>query len=141
MLLCSNNENASKLCYNLKIRKKDCAVITEVLAGYSYLKEATAKIIKKNSVLYDILAGRPGELLLVLSAAGKNHYENVTRFLAEISGIKTEITGNDLQALKIVPSKNYRFILDKILKLKLDKKITTKQEEIEAASAMIKLLR
>ena len=141
MLLYSKNADTGNFCFSMKIKKKDCAVISEIINDYAYLKKILAKKIIKNSLLYSILSGRPGEMLLIISAAGKNHYDNVLKFVSGLSGIKPEISGNDLKYLNIEPSKKYRLILDEILKLKLDKKLKTRQEELETAARIIKKLK
>jgi len=141
MLLYSKNSDVNNFCYSMKIKKKDSAVINEINNDYVYLKKTLAKKIIENSLLYDTLVRTSGEMLLIISAAGKNHYDNVLKFLCDLSGIKTEISGNDLKNLKIEPSKKYRIILKEILKLKLDNKIKTRQEELKTAVKFIEKLK
>jgi len=141
MLLYSKNADTGNFCSRMKIKKKDCAIITEIINDYAYLKKTLGKKISKNSLLYSIISGKSGEMLLIVSAAGKTQCANISKFVSGLSVIKPEITGKDLKYLNIEPSKKYKFILDEILKLKLDKKIKTRQDELETAVKIIEKLK
>lgn len=54
----------------------------------------------------------------------------VKKFLTELQNIKVFITGRDLINLGYTPSKEFSAIFDKILQLKLEGKLITKEDEI-----------
>ena len=55
----------------------------------------------------------------------------VIRFLKDLQSINIEISGNDLIKMGLKPSKQFGYILDKVLEMKIEGKIESKSEEIE----------
>ena len=117
----------------MKIRNKDMDIIVRSVESYAQLKSALGRIIAKNSTLYSYLSDKSEELKIIISAISKIHYENVKRYFEKLTNIKVFINGNDLKDLKFKPSENFKIILDKILKLKLDGVLKTREEELKKA--------
>ena len=122
-----------KWCFDMKIRNKDMDIIVRSVESYAQLKSALGRIIAKNSTLYSYLSDKSEELKIIISAISKIHYENVKRYFEKLTNIKVFINGNDLKDLKFKPSENFKIILDKILKLKLDGVLKTREEELKKA--------
>ena len=58
---------------------------------------------------------------------------NIEYFMLNLVNVKSKIGGNDLKAAGIKPELLYGQIMDKVLDLKLDLGLATKQEEIDHA--------
>jgi len=133
MLMGKDRQYIEKWCFRMKIKKKDCLVIKETVAGFKELKRKISKRINRNSILFDLLKNKPEELMVLLSTESKNHYDNILRFYKKVLKTRLFITGNDLRSMKFIPSKNYSYALGEILRMKLDGHVKTREQEIKIA--------
>ena len=137
MFLESREEIIRKWCDRMKIRKNDTRVIENSALMFNFLKEKLCVKVDKYSDLYRLLHDKNNELLLILGAAGKTCFENILSFYKKVSGIKLEITGDDLKILGFKPSRKYKVALDRVLTLKLDGLVKSRQEELQAAGSIL----
>ena len=93
-------------------------------------KRNLKSIIKKNSTLYNRVNSIPPELQVIASGWGKVYLRNIKKFLTELSTLHLEINGNTLKDMGYKPSEKFRNVLEKLFKMKLDGKITSKKDEI-----------
>ncbi len=129
-----------KWCSEMKVKKKDTEVIFRSVSDLRILKAKIARKINRNSNLYRLLKGTPEELLVILSSLGKNHLENVKKYFSQLEPLKLDITGNDLKSLSFKPSKNFRIVLSRLMEMRLDGNIITKQDQLAEAGKILSKL-
>ncbi|MBI4651083.1 CCA tRNA nucleotidyltransferase [Candidatus Desantisbacteria bacterium] len=111
--------------------------IDSILSAYVYFSPATKKLQSSRylspSNIYKLLNPLPPEVILFIMANTRNNFvrKKISLFLTHYKEQKPFISGNDLIALGIKPSKKFKNIMEEILYLKLDGKIKTKEDEIE----------
>jgi tRNA nucleotidyltransferase/poly(A) polymerase len=129
-----NNENKWLIFFILLIFKSDFAterlnLNSEEKAAISDLKELYYSKIKNDN--YDIYKAFNKKSNMAIAAyyiiTGSIY---VKKFLSELKDIKVVINGDDLIKLGLKPSPLFNEIFDKILKEKLDGKLSSKEEEI-----------
>ena len=137
-LFTSENEDLiKKWCSEMKIRKKDSTVIIDSAMHFNSYKKKMSVKIKNNSEIYDLLKGTPEEFKIMLSAAGRIQFENISRYYNQIAGIILQINGEDLKKSRFKPSKAFRLVFERILKMKLNGIVKTKQQELDEALKML----
>lgn len=134
MLKDKEPEKAGKWCFDMKIKNKDIFVIKSTISSLEKLKKEFESRITKNSHLYRLLNNTPDELKVILSCFGKNHHDNIMRYLTRLRHIKLDITGNDLKSLGFYPSRKYKVVLESLFEKKLNGEIKSRQQEIEIAA-------
>jgi tRNA nucleotidyltransferase (CCA-adding enzyme) len=85
------------------------------------------------SKVYSLLEPQAYEVLLVIKAKykGKKLKQSIENFLKNFHGMRTHITGYDLERLGIAPGPVYQKILEKVLNARLDGLVKTKKEELD----------
>jgi tRNA nucleotidyltransferase (CCA-adding enzyme) len=74
------------------------------------------------------------EFILFLGVIlGESFESHIKNYFLIYKNIKIEINGNDLKNLGYKPSKKFGEILEKILELKINGEISTKDEELDTA--------
>lgn len=106
---------------NLPLTKHEKKIVDD----FNLLK---AKNFNSDFEIYKNFEGVNLETVLMFSTINS---EVVQQYLDNLRNIKIEITGKDLQDLKIPPSSKYSEIFDYILKEKLKNPALTKAQEIE----------
>jgi len=96
------------------------------------------KKIKEDSRLYDIVRRYPPELQIICHSRGGDHAKNIRRYFTKLANIRLEISGEDLKELGYRPSPVFRKILKKILRQKIDGKISGRANELAAAIDLMK---
>lgn len=86
----------------------------------------------KPSQAYDLLEPLSYEVMLFMKAKYKsrNLQRNITTFLKVYNGTKTNLSGDDLLLLGIVPGPDYRDIFQKVLHAKLNGYLKSKEDEV-----------
>ncbi len=138
-LLLSNlsREEIILWCSEMKVKKRDTEIILSCVFNKDKTLEKLSNKKLSNSELYEILAPLPPELLVILVSYSKKIKNNVLRFIKDLKDIKLSIDGNDLLGIGFKPSGEIGEALKKLLLLKLDNKLSNKQEEIEYAKKIL----
>ncbi len=112
-----------------------------VSAGGSRIDRALKRLTDKGTVrpsqVYRLLADLSDEVLVLLLAKQISRQHGVRLSLlkrhllsyVKNRGVKTALTGRDLQAMGLKPGPQYRTILDQLLDARIDGMITTEAEE------------
>lgn len=87
------------------------------------------------SQVYRILRPLSGEVIVYLRVrtADAGVWRRIDRFLAEDMRVRLRITGEDLKRAGIAPGRQMGRALEDVLCLKIDKRVRTKREELNAA--------
>jgi len=124
-------------CLNMKIRKKDMAVIKESVEKMPDAKKALGEIIKEDFKLYSTVRSYPCELKLICHSWGENYTKNIKRYFKKLSDAALSISGEDLKRMGYRPSPVFKKVLDEVLRLKINGGISGRKEELSAAEKLI----
>jgi hypothetical protein len=125
----------------MKIKKKDAFLIQSYIDNQEKIIDELKKKYMANSQLYDILKGKPPELMAFAATFKGIVKKRIYKYVSDLKDLKLNINGSDLLRLGCQPSKDIGFILDYLLRLKLDGKIKNKDEEVKEALALIESLK
>ncbi|MBM3709838.1 MAG: CBS domain-containing protein [Actinobacteria bacterium] len=140
LMLKKRTDFIEKWCFSMKTKKKDIDILMQSVSNYSRLKYVLGRTAVKNSTLYSYLHDKSEEIKIIASTISKGHYKNVRRYYDKLSNIRLFINGNDLRNLNFQPSENFKVILGRILKLKLNGEIETREEELKKAEELFRIL-
>lgn len=133
-----DKDNLLKWCSDMKVRKKD----TEIILNTITLQKVSAEKLKKarlsNSELYLILKDISPELQIILYSYSENVRKNILNYAKNLKDIKLFINGTQLMDIGFKGA-DIGKILEKLLLLKLDGKLKSREEEISQAKTMLKL--
>ena len=103
------------------------------------LRQAVTRGEVKNSQLYVWLHGIPLELLLYgLARSGREELRRlVSHYLTRLTGIRTQLSGTELQSLGVSPGPAIRALKEQLLAARLDGDINSRDEELELATRLI----
>jgi len=106
----------------------------------SFIRELSRKEIKPSRIFH-LLDPLSYEVILLLKAKYKNRdlNKNIEDFLEIYNFIRISVTGHDLYRLGIEPGPYYQKIFAKVLKAKLDGKVSTKEQELELINKFIRI--
>ncbi|MGA1861614.1 CBS domain-containing protein [Deferribacter thermophilus] len=94
-----------------------------------------------NSFVYNTLKEIDDEFILYLGAIVGEKYESIIKnYFTKLQNVKLEINGDTLKQMGYKPSKDFKYVLDKLLDLKLDGIINNKEEEIVYAKKIFEEL-
>ncbi len=115
----------------------------EISKGFFKTKSIAVHFKKiKNPTPYEIYVSfnslKDEFVLLSGVLIGEEFENNIKNYFLIYRNIKTEINGNDLKKLGFKPSKKFGEVLNKILELKINGQISSKEEEIEIAKELLK---
>lgn len=125
-------EDLSGLLKSLKISgKKRVAVLSSREEGIRALNMINAGLVKKDSSLYVLLEDLPVEILIYLMArTGKDSAKKaISRYLTKLKYTETALKGKDLLKMGIRQGPVMGEILGSLLKKRLDREISTREEE------------
>ncbi|MBI5468655.1 MAG: CCA tRNA nucleotidyltransferase, partial [Deltaproteobacteria bacterium] len=125
-------EDLSGLLKSLKISgKKRVAVLSAREEGIRALNMINAGLVKKDSSLYALLEDLPVEMLIYLMArTGKDSAKKaISRYLTKLKYTETALKGKDLLKMGIQEGPVMGEILGSLLKKRLDREISTREEE------------
>lgn len=123
-------EKVKSWCSEMKVRKKDSAVMLDSYAKWNKVKRSLKNEIRKNSTLYKILKETPPELQVIASGWGSGYYKNVKRYLTGLRDLHLEVSGETLKKMGYRPSEKFRIVFDRLFEMKLDGKVKSREEEI-----------
>lgn len=104
------------------------------------MRQALARGQKiKNSQLYVWLQGVPVELLLYgLARSGREELRRlVSHYLTRLTGIRTQLSGTELQSMGVSPGPAIRALKERLLAARLDGDVNSRDEELELATRLI----
>jgi len=127
-------------CFEMKVRKKDVNIILETYNRWNEVKKNLKNAVKKNSTLYYMVNGIPPELQVISCSWGSVYYKNIKKYLADLSGLHLEINGETLKDMGYRPSEKFRDVLGKLFEMKLDGKISSREDEIYNLKKLMKVL-
>lgn len=140
ILMGSSTSSVKQWCFEMKIKNKDSSVIIESIKKFENTRKSLSEKIANNSILFKLIHNLPYELLAIIASESRVHNNNIERYLKKLSNIRLEITGENLKNLGYRPSKEFKMVLEKLLELKLDGKLKTREDELARAKEMLTLL-
>ena len=130
-------DRIKRWCSEMKVKKKDVNIILGTYEMWNETKRNLKSINKKNSTLYHRVNSISPELQVIASSWGREYFRNIKKFLTELSTLHLEINGNTLKDMGYEPSEKFRDVLEKLFKMKLDGKITSKKDEISSLKKLM----
>ncbi len=125
-------------CLNMKIKKKDIAVIKESVEKIPDAKKTMREIIKEDFKLYSIVRNYPGELKVICHSWGEKYSKNIRRYFKKLADTALSISGEDLKKMGYRPSPIFKKVLDEVLRLKIEGEISDRNGELEIAKRLIR---
>ncbi|GAG59200.1 unnamed protein product, partial [marine sediment metagenome] len=117
-------------CFEMKVRKKDLNIILETYSKWNEVKKNLKNAVKRNSTLYYMVSRIPPELQVITCSWGSVYYKNIKKYLTDLSGLHLEINGETLKDMGYRPSEKFRDVPGKLFEMKLNGKISSRQDEI-----------
>ncbi|MBN1354577.1 MAG: CBS domain-containing protein [Candidatus Omnitrophica bacterium] len=135
-----NTEEARYICDKFALRSCDR---TRLLSCKKNAKNAALRISKKAikpSSIYSILEPMSFEEILFLRSKLKNKMalSRIGDFFSKYNRVRIKMGGEDIKKLGITPGPMYAKILNAVLRMKIDEKVTTKKDELEFAKKLVK---
>ena len=137
LLLDFSGEQLTKWCNEMKVKKKDTGVISNVICELPDLKKKLAYAKFSNSELFHLLKNTSPELQAVLLCAGSSIKKNVLHYTKDLKNTKLDIKGENLIEIGYKHGPEIGNALDFLLDLKLDGKVKSAEEEITAAKCQL----
>lgn len=108
--------------------------------GEAAVKRLSSKKEMSPSEIYRMLEPFSHEttLCIMSKARSRKARARIRKFFTELNGERLRIKGDDIEKLGLKPGPRYKDLLEKVLYLKLDGKVKTRRDEIEAARAIIR---
>ena len=125
---------------SLQLSRRDTDLIARAAAVHVTLAQGSA-VASSASELFALLGAEPMEaVVLALAEAPSGHpgAEAMRTFLRELRHVCLVIDGRDLADLGLSESPAVGRVLDAVLALRLDGKIATREEELDAACDLIR---
>ncbi|MCM8819856.1 MAG: hypothetical protein NC925_03565 [Candidatus Omnitrophica bacterium] len=118
-----------KFIQRFGFRKGERIILLSIKKNFLKIRKLDKKL--KPHIIYKLLNPLSFEAILFFYAYYKKERirDNIKYFLKTLVNIRLNINGDDLKKIGIAPSSLYNKILTKLLYLKMDKKIHTKEEE------------
>ncbi len=106
-------------------------------------KRVARRTIVLRSDTYYWLRELPLEILLYMMAKteGEEVKKYISLYFTQLQSVRILITGKDLKEMGLPPGPEYREILDKVMKARLDNEIMSRDEELALARREIKKVR
>ena len=125
----------------MKIRKKDTVPILKVWQDMDKARRQIRNPVKDNHLLYRMVSDYPAELQVIAHSWGPEYRKNIRKYFTRLSGISLEISGEDLKGLGYKPSRKFKVVLEKILALKLNGKISGRESQLQKAKELMESIR
>ena len=124
----------------LQLSRHDTDLITRAAEVAPHLAERSARATS-NGDLYALLASEPVEAVVTALAEAPLAHRgagSMRTFLTELRHVRVAIDGRDLARLGLPESPAVGRVLEGVLGLKLDGELATREEELDAARALIR---
>ena len=128
------------VCRRLALRAgEERIILTFKQIRPGFVSRLNKKLVKP-SVVFHLLEPLSYEAIILLKAKIRNRYlhKKIEEFLLHYNGMRTHITGHDLNSLGIAPGPEYQKILGKVLDGRLDGLVKTKEEELTLVKRIIR---
>ena len=141
MLIKLPKKEIMKIIHDFGFRKKERIVIESIKDGINRMKKLNKPVAPR--VIYQELSFYKLESLLFFYAyyTEKNLRANIDCYLNELIDVRLKIQGRDLKSLGFRPLILYGKLLQKLLYVKIDKNLKTKEQEMEEAAIIFKRMR
>ncbi len=126
-------------CHEMKVKNKDVSIIIKTYKMWNVARKNLKGKIGKNSTLYYRVVGIPPELQIIACSWGREYFKNIKKFLADLSAVHLEINGNTLKDMGYKPSEKFRDVLERLFKMKLDGKISGREDEISNLKKLMEI--
>ena len=136
-----DTEEIEKWCTRMKIRKKDTAPILKVWQDMDKARRQIRNPVKDNHLLYRMVSDYPAELQVIAHSWGSEYRKNIKKYFSRLSGISLEINGEDLKRLGYKPSYRFKVVLEEILALKLNRRISGREKELQKAKKLMESIK
>ena len=133
-------DGIKRWCSEMKVKKKDMDIILETNNRWNEVKKNLKSTVRRNSTLYHMVRGIPPELQIIACSWGNIYYKNIKKYLTGLSRLHLEISGETLKDMGYRPSEKFRDVLAKLFEMKLDGKISSREDEICNLKKLMKAL-
>ncbi len=133
-------EELAQWSFQMKFRNKESKLLKQgVFEAIEVLKELQTKEKITNSQLYDMLVKLAPESLTYIFAKTSHGgvRTKINYYLANLKDVTLEINGNQLVDMGFKPSPDFSFVLDSVLKSKLDGSVRNKDDEMILAKKLL----
>jgi tRNA nucleotidyltransferase (CCA-adding enzyme) len=137
MLGKKNGRSIESWCLRMKIRKQDMTVIKNTVWGLSDTRRQLGKPVK-DKTLYKKAGKYPGELLAICHSRGGQYAKNIEKYYTRLAKTSLDIGGEDLKNMGYRPSPAFKKTLDRVFFMKMEGRVQGREEQLKAASRMIK---
>ena len=99
------------------------------------------KPVLDNYRLYKIAGEYPGELQIIVHSWGSGYRKNIKKYFSKLSGMKLAINGEDLKNLGYKPSSKFKKVLGKVLALRLNGEISSREKQLHKAKELMESIK
>ncbi len=124
-------------CLKLKIRKKDMFLIKDTVTNMPKVKKALKDEFSNEYSLYNELRQYPVELLAICHSWSGGYAKNIKKYYKRLVHVKLEISGEDLKDMGYSPSPVFKKVLQRVYRMKFNKKVSGREEELIAAGILM----
>ena len=138
-----NSKEAENFCRTFAFRRGErIRLVSSVLLRNKILKKLAKKTITKSEI-YTLLEPLSFETLIFFHAFSKDKKVkgNIAYFISELSQLRLKIKGKDLKEKGLKPHSLYGKVLKKTLHQKINKGLSSHQEELDYAQKIFKKIR
>lgn len=138
ILIKINSLRLSKFFSDFGLRKSEQAVIVSIKREIKRIKSLKKQV--KDSSIYRTLRPYSQESILFFYAYYRDNAlrKNIERFWDKLSDVRLKISGRDLKEMGLKPDVLYSKILESVLYSKIDKGLSSKDQEIEEVKRILK---
>lgn len=132
-------KEAKKVCNNFVFKKGEKKRILSVKGITStFIRRLSSRELNP-SAIFSLLEPLSYEVIIFLKGKypNRNFRKRIEDFLEIYNGMRIEVSGEDLSGLGLSPGPSYKKIFAKVLKAKLEGRVTTKAEELGLIRALI----
>lgn len=134
-----DTQKVAKTCQDFAFRRGESKRILSYKKTITRLEQSLKKRLTPR-LLYNLLEPLSYEVILLIIAKSKRKAlrQNVKDFLKIYNGIRVSLRGEDLLNLGIPQGPVYKKIIAQVLNAKLERKINTKEEELELVKKLLR---
>ena len=138
MLEGKTSRSIESWCLKMKIKKRDMSIIKNTAINIASARKEFEARLKDDQTLYNKIRKYPPELHAVCHSWGGGYAKNIRRYYTRLAKISLDISGEDLKEMGYIPSPAFKKVLDRMLSMKLNGKISGRKDELEAAASLMR---